>query len=329
MIRVLYIGGSGEISFACVAAAVKAGQQVTVFNRGLRGEPLPAQVEQISGDLNDDSAYAALAAREFDTVCQFIAFDTAAVRRDIENFAGRCGQYVFISSASAYQKPWRNGRITENTPLDNPFWEYSRNKAACEKLLFDARAAGRLPVTIVRPSHTYRRRVPGTCVPGDHLVWRMSRGKPVIAHDDGQSLWTLTHAEDFARAFVALCGNGHALGEAFHITCDHAHTWNEIIQQVGDALSLTPKIVHVPTDRLLEYSAHWRGPIKGDKANSLIFDISKLRAAVGEWRCEVSLEKGFAFATKLARAKLAAGYTPDARLDALVDQIIADQRNTN
>ncbi len=324
MARVLYIGGSGEISFACVEAAVRAGQQVTVFNRGIRGEKLSSEVEQVVGDLNDDTAYAELASRGFDTVCQFLGFRTDAISRDIDTFAGRCGQYVFVSSASAYQKPWRSGTITERTPLENPFWEYSRLKAACENRLLEAHAAGRLPVTIVRPSHTYRRRFPGTCVPGIHMAWRILNDKPIIVHDDGESLWTLTHSNDFARAFAGLCGNEQALGEAFHITSDSARPWNEIVDLAGKALSHAPKVVHVPTDRLIEYSGHWRGPLKGDKSNSLVFDNSKLREAVGDWRCEVGLEEGFATVATIARNQLADGYTPDARLDALIDQIVAD-----
>ncbi|MYA37081.1 MAG: SDR family oxidoreductase [Gammaproteobacteria bacterium] len=324
MTRVLYIGGSGEISFACVEASVRAGQQVTVFNRGIRGEKLPGEVEQVIGDVNDDAAYAELASREFDTVCQFIAFHTDTVSRDIDTFAGRCGQYVFVSSASAYRKPWRSGSITESTPLDNPFWEYSRLKAACEKLLFEAHVAGRLPVTIVRPSHTYRRRIPGTCVPGIHLAWRILNDKPVIVHDDGESMWTLTHAEDFARAFAGLCGNEHVLGEAFHITSDSARSWNEIVDLVGKALAHPPRIVHVPTDRLIEYSGHWLGPIKGDKSNSLVFDNSKVRGATGGWRCEIGLQAGLGFAATIARKQIDDGYAPDERLDALIDRIVAD-----
>ena len=324
MTRVLYIGGSGEISFACVEAAVRAGQQVTVFNRGIRGEKLPPEVERVSGDLNDDAAYGGLASRGFDTVCQFIGFHTDTVSRDIDAFAGRCGQYLFVSSASAYRKPWHSGIITETAPLDNPFWEYSRMKAACESLLLEAHAAGRLPVTIVRPSHTYRTRLPGACIPGDHTAWRILNDKPIVVHDDGRSLWTLTHAEDFARAFVKLCGNEHALGEAFHITCDASRSWSEIVDLVGKALAHTPRVVHAPTDRLVEYSEHWLGPLKGDKSNSLVFDNSKVREAAGGWRCEIGLEAGLENAATITLNRLADGYTPDERLDALIDRIVAD-----
>ena len=324
MTRVLYVGGSGEISYACVEASVRAGHQVTVFNRGHSAERIPAKVEHVIGDFQDDALYAELASRKFDTVCQFIAYDSETVRRDINTFTGYCGQYVFISSASAYQKPWHEGVIKETTPLDNPFWEYSRNKADCERELIQAHSEGKLPSTIIRPSHTYRKRLPGTCFPGDHLAWRILHDKPIIVHDDGESLWTLTHADDFARAFVGLCGNDRALDEAFHITCETAWSWNEIVSLIGKVLDHPIQVIHVPTDRLIEYSDLWCGPLKGDKSNSVMFDNSKVRAAVGEWQCEVSLEEGMQKAATFTRDRLAQGYAPDERLDALIDRIIAD-----
>jgi len=327
MPRVLYIGGSGEISFACVEAAVKAGHQVTVFNRGRRSETLPAEVEHIIGDARDDSLYAELASRRFDSVCQFIAYDPVTIGRDIEMFTGYCGQYVFISSASAYQKSSTADIITEETPLENPFWEYSRMKAACESLLHQAHTMGKLPVTIVRPSHTYRTRLPGTCIPGDHMAWRILNEKPIVVHGDGQSLWTMTHSDDFARAFVKLCGNERALGEAFHITRENAQTWNEIVAMLGSVLAHTIRVAHVSTDRLVNYKSDWLGPLKGDKSNSAVFDNSKVREAVGGWQCEISLEEGLQKAATFTKDHLALDYTPDDRLDALIDQIIADHYN--
>lgn len=324
MPRVLYIGGSGEISFACVESAIKAGHQVTVFNRGQRGDALPVGVEQVIGDMHDDSLYAELASRNFDSVCQFIAFDSDTVRRDIDTFGGRCGQYVFISTASAYQKPWHEGIITEETPLDNPFWEYSQKKAACEKLLVEAHGAGKLPVTIVRPSHTYRTRLPGTCIPGDHMAWRILNDKAIVVHDDGESLWTLTHADDFARAFVGLCGNERALGEDFHITCESAQSWNEIVDLVGKVLEHPVRSVHVSTDVMVGYSKLWRGPLAGDKSNSLVFNNGKVRKAVGGWQCEVDLEVGLKKAATFTKTRLKNGYAPDQRLDALIDKIVAE-----
>jgi nucleoside-diphosphate-sugar epimerase len=323
--KVLYIGGSGEISFACVEASIKAGHQVTVFNRGHRSEALPQAVERITGDLYDDALYQQLAARNFDSVCQFIAYDSLAVLRDIDIFAGNCGQYVFISSASAYQKPWHRGTITESTPLENRFWEYSRKKAACENVLFQAHEEGRLPVTVVRPSHTYRRRLAGTCMPGDHMAWRIINDKPIVVHDAGESLWTLTHANDFAQAFAGLVGNDRALGEAFHITCESAQSWNDIVALSGKVLGHPVQTVHVSTERLIEYSALWRGPLQGDKSNSMLFDNNKVRKVVGDWRCEIGLEEGFTQAAVFTRDLLAGGYLPDQRLDALLDRIVAEQ----
>lgn len=324
MTRILYIGGSGEISFACVEAAVKAGQEVTVFNRGTRSEGFPQEVEQIVGELSDDAAYKELASRNFDAVCQFIGLSTDTIQRDIEFFSGNCGHYLFISSASAYQKPWNGKVITEDVPLDNPFWEYSRMKADCEALLFEAHANTQLPVTVVRPSHTYRRRLPGTSFPGDHMAWRILNNKPIILHDDGESLWTLTHADDFARAFVKLCGNEKALGEAFHITHDKAQSWNRIVELVSEALDYPIEVVHVPTDTLIEYSEMWLGPIRGDKANSVVFDNSKVSEAVGGWQCEIGLPQGLAKAATFTRELIAQGYQPDERLDGLIDKVVAD-----
>ncbi len=284
MIKVLYIGGTGEISYACLHEAVRAGQQVAVYNRGRSGAVLPDGVEQIVGDLNDDAAYAALGDRGFDVVCQYRVFGVEAAQRDIEVFAGKVKQYIFISSASAYQKPCRDHVITEDTPLENPFWEYSRKKAACETLLFAAHAAGTLPVTVVRPSHTHRTQFPGTFISGDHIAWRIVRGKPIIAHGDGQSLWTVTHAEDYARAFIKLCGLDTAVGQAYHITRDRGHTWDNILHAMGEAFGQQPDIRHVATDTLVRYKKAWEGPLLGDKTNSVVFDNTKVSAAVGGWR---------------------------------------------
>jgi len=324
MTSALYIGGTGEISHACVHAAAAAGQQVAVFNRGRRDEPLPESVEQIIGDLSDEEAYAALAERGFDVVCQYLAFGLPRVERDIAIFGGKVKQYIFISSASAYQKPCRDHLITEDTPLENPFWEYSRKKAAMERRLLDAHAAGDLPVTIVRPSHTHRMRFPGTFISGDHLAWRMRRGKPIIVHGDGQSLWTVTHADDYAAAFIKLCGNDRALGEAYHITRDRGHTWDVIVAAMGRVLGVEPKTVHVASDVLVRYNPDWAGPLHGDKTNSVVFDNTKVRDAVGGWRCEIPLEEGLRRAGEHVKRRLDDGWSPDPDTDALIDRIITD-----
>jgi len=290
---------------------------------------LPEGVEQIVGDLNDDARYAELASKHFDVVCQFLAYAPERIVRDIDSFGGRCGQYIFISSASAYQKPCPVDVITEALPLDNPFWEYSRKKAACEVVLNEAAASGKFPVTIVRPSHTYRTRLPGTCQDGDHMIWRIRRGKPVIVHDHGESLWTLTHSDDFARAFVKLCLNDKALFETFHITCDQAHTWNEIVRLFGEAIGEVPQVVHVATDTLVAHNPTWLGPLKGDKANSAVFDNQKIRTATGGWRCAINLEQGFARAARFAEARLGANYQPNAALDALIDRLVEEQSRSS
>jgi nucleoside-diphosphate-sugar epimerase len=320
--NVLYIGGTGEISYACVHAAVALGQKVTVYNRGRNHEPLPESVRVITGDLGDHTSYARLGEEDFDVVCQFLAYDLGQIERDIEVFAGRTRQYIFISSASAYQKPQHDYRITEDTPLENPYWEYSRKKAAMERRLTEAHRDGRLPVTIVRPSHTHRRRFPGTFIGGDHIAWRMLAGKPIIVHGDS-NLWTLTHSDDFAQAFVRLCGNDKALGEAFHITRDHAHLWAVVLRMMGEAIGAPePELVHIASQTLVRYNGDWAGPLLGDKSCSVVFDNSKVSRAVGGWSCRIPLEEGLRRTSMFVRQRLDAGYAPKPEEDALVDGMI-------
>jgi nucleoside-diphosphate-sugar epimerase len=316
--RVLFIGGSGEISFDCIHESVRQGHEVTVFNRGNRNDGLPATCRFIRGDIDDDTAYAALAAERFDAVCQFRLFSPRAMARDIATFSGHCGQYVFISSASAYQKPVRNLPITEQVPLENPFWAYSRDKAAMEGLL---RAQRDLPYTIVRPSHTYRTKMP-TALGGE--VSRLMRGLPVIIHGDGESLWTITHASDFARPFARLLGNSRALGEAVHITNDRQWTWNEIFASIAAALGVdAPAWVHVASDTLIRYNPEWTGPLLGDKAPSVAFDNSKVKAIAGDFDCPIGPWAGMAMVARdyPPRAE------PDEARDRLYDRIISDQRS--
>ena len=319
--NVLYIGGSGEISHACVEASIKAGHAVTVFNRGKTPARWEGTVEQVTGDMTTAQTYSALADQHFDVVCQFIAFDPDGIQRDIDTFRGRCDQYIFISTASAYQKPVPADPITEAVPLDNPFWAYSRAKAACERVLSEADT---FPVTVVRPSHTYRTRLPGTCLDTDHMTWRILHDKPVIVMDDGESPWTLTYASDFAAAFLGLFGATAAIGEAFHITSEAPHTWDEIVLAVGRALNRTPNLVHVPTRSLIEYDEAWRGPLLGDKSNPAVFNNNKVRTVVGDWHCRVDLEEGLALAAPFALARQHRGYQPDPAREALVDRICRD-----
>lgn len=315
--RVLYIGGTGEISFECIRESVRLGHDVSVFNRGNRNTGLPRECRLIVGDVDDDEACSRLAGADFDTVCQFRLFTPAAIRRDIDLFSGRCGQYVFISSASAYQKPVRNLPITELVPLENPYWAYSRAKAEMEGLLA---AQGGLPYTIVRPSHTYRTKMP-TPLGGE--VSRLQRGKPIVVHGDGEALWTITHAEDFARPFVRLIGNRSALGEAFHITGDRQWPWNEIFEAIAVALGVEPEFVHVASDTLVRYQPEWEGPLHGDKTASVAFDNSKVKSVVGDFDCPIDPWQGMRM--------VASGFPPDPgdydrAQDQLFDRIIDDQR---
>ena len=321
--HILYLGGTGEISYSCVHASLRRGHRVTVFNRGRNDEPLPPEVEVVHGDANDEAALRTLGARGFDSVCQFLAYSVEQAERDVAVFGGRTGQYVFISTASAYQKPQRDYRITERTPLENPHWEYSRKKAAMERTLLDAHAAGKLAVTVVRPSHTHRRRFPGTFVSGDHVAHRMLAGKPVVCHGDGSSLWTLTHSDDFAVAFTGLLGNPKALGEAFHITRDHAHLWTVILNTIAEVLGVRATIVYAASRDLVKRRPQWEGPLLGDKSCSVVFDNAKVSGAVGGWSCAISMEEGLRRTAEHVRARLAAGWSPSAEDEALLDEIVA------
>ncbi len=315
--RVLYIGGSGEISFDCIHESIRVGHDVTVFNRGHHNEGLPGACRFIAGDCTDDAACRQLAAQNYDVVCQFRLFTPESIRRDIALFDGHCSQYVFISSASAYAKPVRNLPITEATPLGNPHWPYSRAKAEMESLL---RQQDGLPFTIVRPSHTYRARMP-TALGGE--VSRLLRGKPVVVHGDGESLWTVTHARDFARPFVRLLGAPAALGEAFHITSDSAWPWNEIFEAIAAALRVEdPRWVHVASDTLIRYHSAWEGPLLGDKSPSVRFDNSKVKSVVGEFDCPIDVWQGMRLVAEHLPSS-AREHDPD--VDALYDRIIEDQ----
>lgn len=326
--KVLYIGGSGEISYSCVLESLALGHDVVVLNRQRTLQELPTAVRQIAGDLSSPDGYGALGNERFDAVCQFFAFDSARIEQDLKTFGGRTDQYVFISSASAYSKPIeRFTRITEDTPLDNPFWEYSRKKARMEAELLGAHQRGQLPVTIVRPSHTYRRRLPSALGGGDWTARRLEKGLPIIVHGDGTSLWTLTHASDFARPFARLLANPGALGEAFHITSEGVHSWDEILTQMARALGVEARLVHVASDTLVRYEPSWRGPLHGDKAPSTLFDNSKVSRVAGPFPTTVSIEEGFAMAAKEVRQRLAQGAGVDVELDAKVERILQDQQS--
>ncbi|WP_438853334.1 SDR family oxidoreductase [Agromyces sp. M3QZ16-3] len=298
--RILFIGGSGVISSACVRRAVEAGHDVTVLNRGGSAglRPVPADVRQVVGDIRrPDTVRAALGRGtadplEFDVVCEFLAFTPEHVQADLDLFEGRIGQYVFTSSASAYQTPPSRLPVTESTPLVNPAWQYSRDKIACEQLLVDAVRERAFPATIVRPSHTYD----ATLIPTmGHWtdVARMRAGRPVVVHGDGTSLWTITHHDDFAVAYVGLLGNPMAVGDAFHITGDHAPTWNQIYRWLAEAAGAPDtELVHVASETIAAVHPDWGPGLLGDKAHSMVFDNDKVKALVPEFRTTVTFDEG-------------------------------------
>jgi nucleoside-diphosphate-sugar epimerase len=323
MLNVLFIGGTGQISLCCVEAALAAGHRVAIYNRGQTPAGLAREVEVITGRFDDDEAYAALGRRSFDVVCQFIAYTEQEVRRDLLTFRGRTAQYIFISTASAYQKPVRQFRITEAVPLENPYWEYSRKKIACEQVL---RAQRELSYTIVRPSHTTRTRLPAVFREGDQSASRMLRGLPIVVHGDGSTLWPITRSEDFAVPFVRLFGNTRALGEDFHITTDHAFTWDEIYRAIGRGIGARTDIVHVATDTLIRYQPEWIGPIVGDKMYSLLFDNSKVKGVAGDFHCETDIGRVVAASCAAFRQRLGGASPAPGPWDPLFDRIIAEQR---
>jgi nucleoside-diphosphate-sugar epimerase len=292
--RVLFIGGTGVISSACTRLAVARGIDLTLFNRGQTSRPIPEDVRILQGDVRDRGSLArALGKATFDAVVNWINFTPEQVAADIEFFRGRTGQFIFISSASAYQKPLSGLPITESTPLFNPYWAYSRAKIDCEERLVEAYRGTGFPITIVRPSHTYDR----TMVPllGHYTALdRMRKGKKVIVHGDGTSLWVLTHHEDFAKGFVGLLGNPHAIGHAVQITSDEVLTWNQIYTLLAQAAGVEPQIVHVPSDTIAAFDPEEGAGLLGDKAHSVIFDNSKLKRLVPGFCATIPFAQGAA-----------------------------------
>ncbi len=292
---VLFLGGTGIISSACTARAVELGMDVFVLNRGRAStsRPLPDGVTSLVGDLKDaDSVREAVDGREFDVVADFLAFTPTDVSSRLDVLRDRMGQYVFISSASAYQTPPGRLPIVESTPLRNPFWQYSRDKIACEDLLTAAYRDTGFPATVVRPSHTYDR----TLVPFDGgwtVLGRMRAGKPVVVHGDGTSLWTLTHSDDFAVAFTGLLGHPAALGEAFTITGTHAPTWNQIYTWLAEAAGVSdPRLVHVASETIAAWDPELGPGLVGDKAHSMVFDNAKVTALVPAFRTTITFDEG-------------------------------------
>ena len=292
MVRILFIGGTGIISSACARQLAASGASLTFLCRGKTDRAIPAGVELLRADVRDaGSVRSAIEGRTFDAVVDFIAFTPAHIEQDIALFSGRTAQYVFISSASAYQTPPAALPITESTPLQNPHWRYSRDKIACEDLLTRSYREQGFPMTIVRPSHTYDCRT-WPFHGGYSVLERMRRGKPVIVHGDGTSLWVLTHHEDFARGFNGLLGNPRAIGEGFHITSNEVLTWNQIHELVADAAGVKAELVHLPSELIARFDPEWGAGLLGDKAHSTIFDNTKIKRAVPTFRADIPFRRG-------------------------------------
>jgi nucleoside-diphosphate-sugar epimerase len=295
--RVLFIGGTGIISTASTALAAERGIDLTLLTRGRRAPILPAGVKTLTVDI-DDPAAAASALRDvsFDSVVDWIAFTPSHIERDLHLFRGRTRQFIFISSASAYQKPATHYLITESTPLANPYWEYSRNKIACEDRLLKAYREEGFPVTIVRPSLTYGETQIALAVnswaKSYTVVDRMRRGKKVIVPGDGSSLWVITHNTDFAKGLVGLLGNEQAIGQAFHITADEVMTWNQFYNIVGAAAGVEPQLVHIASDFIGTCLPEAVGGLIGDKAVSVVFDNSKIKRFVPGYCATIPFGQG-------------------------------------
>lgn len=287
-----FLGGTGIISSACSELVLARGHELTLLNRSQSRRPPPPGARILNADLRDEAAVAAALGREeFDVVVDWIAYTPTHIEADLRLFRGRTGQFVFISSASAYQKPIGHLPITESTPLVNPFWEYSRQKIACEERLMRAAREEAFPVTIVRPSHTYDR----TLIPfegGWTVVERWREGRETIIHGDGTTRWVLTHHADFAKGFVGLLGHPQAIGDTFHITSDEGLTWNQIAEILATAAGTTARTVHLSSEIIAAHDPGWGAGLLGDKAHSVQFDNAKIRRLVPDFVCTTPFHVG-------------------------------------
>ena len=295
--KALFIGGTGTISTAISALCIQRGWELFLLNRGNHRDRLPEGAKIITADIqNLADVEAKLAGMTFDVVADFIAYTPGQVERDMKLFEGKTGQYFFISSASAYQKPLSTPWITESTPLCNPYWQYSRDKIACEELLTAAYRDRRFPVTVIRPSHTYGDEGVPVAVRGAKgsfsVIDRIRRDRKVIVPGDGLSLWTLTHNTDFAKAFCGLMGNVHAIGQTYQITSDESLTWNQIYEAIGAAFGVKPKLVHIASETLAACVESLNGELIGDKSNSVLFDNAKVKRDVPDFICATRFDQG-------------------------------------
>jgi len=323
-VKALFIGGTGTISAAVSELAVKNGIDLYLLNRGNRSEFFPQGAKSIIGDIRDVEVVTKILYNyEFDVVVDWVAYTPDHIKTDIELFREKTNQYIFISSASAYQRP--NYLVTESTPLVNPYWQYSRDKIACEKLLMEEYANNNFPATIIRPSYTYgKTMLPFIFNSREHrwtIVDRIKKGKKIIIPGDGTSLWTLTHNTDFAKGFVGLMGNIQALGHAFHITSDEVLTWDQIAKIIGDAVGLEPEIVHIPSEFICAFSPEHIGGLLGDKAVSVVFDNSKIKRFVPGYYATVPFKEGIRDTIKWYEAELYRCEV-DEKFNSLTDKII-------
>ncbi|MBA4420229.1 MAG: NAD-dependent dehydratase [Anaerolinea sp.] len=323
--KLLFIGGTGIISSACSKLAVEQGIELYLLNRSQSIRPPAIGAHLLKGDIRQpDSVTQAIHGLHFDAVVDWVAYTPAQVQIDLDLFHGRTNQYVFISSASAYQKPPSRLPVSESTLLDNPFWQYSRDKIACENLLVEAFRAEKYPITIVRPSHTYD----PAYIPihgGWTVIDRMQRGEEIIVHGDGTSLWTLTHHADFALGFNGLLGNSRAIGEAVHITSDEWLTWDKIHHILAEAAGVKARIVHVPSDVINRYDPEWGASMLGDKAHSAVFDNSKIKQLVPGYHASIPFSRGAEEILAWYRAN-PNQQVVDARFNDLCDRIISAQK---
>lgn len=323
--KVLFIGGTGIISTACVELCVKRSIDIYLLNRGRSIRSIPAGAKSLVADYrNPVEVQSVIGDMQFDSVVDWIAYVPEQVQYDIDFFKDRTSQYIFISSASAYQTPPQRLPVTELTPLENPVWQYSRDKIACENLLKRSFNGDNFPATIVRPSHTYDK----MSLPFQErytIIDRMRRGKKIIIHGDGSSLWVLTHSKDFAKGFVGLLGNKAAVGETFHITSDEILNWNQIAQYLAEAAGVKADIVHIPSEVIADYHKDWGDSLLGDKTHSMIFDNNKIKKFVPDFEATIPFSEG--------AKEIIAWYDEDPSrqevepvMDKLIDKLISENR---
>ncbi len=324
--KALFIGGTGTISASISRLCVQQGFELYLLNRGNRSAMVPEGAKVITADIhNEAEVRAQLKGLRFDVVADFIAYTREEVLRDIELFRGCAKQYMFISSASAYQKPPAFPIVTEGTPLANPFWQYSQDKIACEEALIAEYRSSGFPVTIVRPSHTYGPFSVPVALHGKNgsfqVLERIRQGKKVVVPGDGLTLWTLTHSDDFAVAFCGLMGNIHAIGEVFHITGDECLTWNQVFAAMGNALGVEAKLCHIASETLAELCPSYRGSLLGDKSNCAIFDNAKIKRMVPAFQAAIRFDQGIRETIRYIDAH-GEWQKPDPAFDAWCDALI-------